>query len=302
MRSSALILVLFTLIAFQAGCTSKPAANAEVNAAANVPAGEAVTESSFGYITDPYAALAEGNRLLDDNQTEQAIEALKRAVALDPNLAEAHFKLGIAYALTEAEAKQSGVDINPTENTKSKKDPPKSNSEKEFEKAVAAYKKLLAKSPKDDVAQFNLGRAYNKLNQDDDAEEAFRAAVKLKPEDTEYQTELGAILIKLAQYHEAIPSLKKALELDGDNLRADKLLEDAEAGAKRVDYKQPDKGEKDKKSSADDEGNGNSNSNANTTSGNTAVKPGNSNTKIRKDEPRDNRFDKPGTKPGDRHR
>ena len=77
--------------------------------------------------------------------------------------------------------KQAGMaDANLPENADSKKSAPKPNSQKEFEKAVAAYKKLLAASPKDDVAQFNLGRAYNKLNQDDDAEEAFRAAVKLK--------------------------------------------------------------------------------------------------------------------------
>ena len=87
-----------------------------------------------------------------------------------------------------------------------------------------------------------MGRAYNKLNEDEDAARALKQAVKLSPEDTEYQTELGAILIKLAKYQEAIPPLKKALEIDAENSRAQELLDDAEAGRRRVDFavKKPD--------------------------------------------------------------
>jgi tetratricopeptide (TPR) repeat protein len=81
-----------------------------------------------------------------------------------------------------------------------------------------------------------MGRAYNKLNEDEDALDAFREAVELNPEDTEYQTELGAILIKLARYREAIAPLKKALELDPGNMEALELLEDAEAGRSRINY------------------------------------------------------------------
>jgi tetratricopeptide (TPR) repeat protein len=284
MRSFALILVLLAFIGVESACSSKPDTNAEANTPANT---ETVKESTFANITDANAALAEGNRLLDDNQTDLAIDAFKRAVEIDPGLAEAHFKLGIAYALIEAEMVQTGVDANANTDSESKKAAPKSNSQKEFEKAVAAYKKLLATNPKDDVAQFNLGRAYNKLNQDDDAEEAFRAAVKLKPDDTEYQTELGAILIKLAKYHEAIPPLKKALELDAENLRADKLLDDAEAGAKRVDFAQPDKEAK--------RSNSNSSSNSNTAasnanmsgSSNASRKPSEANSKPRIEDPKD---------------
>lgn len=297
MRSFALIFFLFAVVGLQPACSGKPASNAESNAAANA---ETAKESPFANITDANAALAEGNRLLDDNQTELSIEAFKRAVEIDPNLAEAHFKMGIAYGLIEAEMVQTGVDLNANSGGDGKK-VVKPNSQKEFEKAVTAYKKLLAANPKDDVSQFNLGRAYNKLNQDDDAEDAFRAAVKLKPDDTEYQTELGAILIKLAKYHEAIPPLKKALELDAENLRADKLLEDAEAGAKRVDFAQTDK-------DANKKANSNVNSNANMMSANAntpgmsnvPMRPSNTNTKAKKDENKDKRPEKTPTRPSDR--
>jgi len=213
-------------------------------------------------ITDANQALAIGKQYLEDNKTEQAIEVLLRATELDPNLGEAWFQLGIAYGLIEKQQElDAQTDVNaPADSGKE----PRSNSVKAFRKAVEAYKKVIDANPDDHTAFYNLGRAYNKLNQDEDAAKALKQAVKLNPEDTEYQTELGAILIKLAQYREAIPPLKKALELDPENSRAANLLEDAEAGRSRVDYSQP-------------KSNGNVNSNANA-SANTNVSAANSNT------------------------
>jgi tetratricopeptide (TPR) repeat protein len=192
-------------------------------------------------IADANEALAAGNQLLENNKTEEAIQAFLRATELNPDLGEAWFKLGIAFALVEKEQKVAAMeDVNAVENTNSKKTPA-TESEKAFKKAVEAYKRALDKNPDDDVSQFNLGRALNKLNDDDDAAKALKQAVKLKPDDAEYQTELGSILVKLAQYQEAIPPLKKALEIDPENSRASELLEDAQAGRARVEYVQPKK-------------------------------------------------------------
>jgi len=231
MRRVFWLLILFAFCFVLAGCGGKPGADAN-GANAN-----AVQLRSFADIADPSAALAEGNKLLDENDTENAIEAYKRAVELDPNLGEAYFKMGVAYSLLEIEAKHSGTserlpgDPIPKEEAKEK-----SNSVRMFEKAVEIYKKEIAASPDDAAAYYTLGRAYNKLNKDKESEEALEKAVKLKPEDGDYQTELGAIRIKLAKYHEAIAALKKAVDLDAENVEAAELLEDAEAGAKRVDY------------------------------------------------------------------
>ncbi len=63
-----------------------------------------------------------------------------------------------------------------------------------------------------------------------------QTAVKLNPDDSDYQTELGEIYIKLAQYDEAIKALKKAIDIDENNLIAEDLLEQAQAGKKRVDF------------------------------------------------------------------
>lgn len=206
--------------------------------------------------TDANVALAEGTKFLDTGETEKAIDALNQAVKLDPDLAEAWFKLGIAYSLAELRDENLATH-SPEDQADGKTEKKKPNSEIAFEKAVATYKKQIDANAEDHAAYYNLGRAYNKLNEDEDAAKALKQAVKLMPDDTEYQTELGAILIKLAQYHEAIAPLKKALELDPDNIRAQELLEDAEAGRRRVTYSSTPK---------DDKKPSNSNTNTNTNS------------------------------------
>ena len=222
--------------------------------------------STLAGITDANQALAIGNDLLENNETEKAIDAFLRATELDPDLAEAWFQLGIAYGLIEKEQQlEAEADANVTSDNTQKAS--RTNSEKAFKKAIEAYKKILAGNPDDDVALYNMGRAYNKLNQDEEAAKALKQAVRIKPDDTDYQTELGAILIKLAQYREAILPLRKALELDPENSRAADLLDDAEAGRSRIDYVPPKK-----------DANGNLNTNANvianvSANSNTGLKP-----------------------------
>jgi len=225
------------------------------------------SSTNIAEITDARFAMALGDQFLENNQTDRAIEAYLRATEIDPNLADAWFKLGIANGLIEKEQELAAQnDVNATEDSGKEE---KRESDKAFRKAVDAYKKILDQNPDDHAALFNLGRSYNKLNQDQDAAKALKQAVKLNPEDSEYQTELGAILIKLAQYHEAIPPLKKALELDPENLRAADLLEDAQAGRTRVDYA---------KTRSNSNSNSASNANANVNA-NTAISS-NSNTSV----------------------
>ncbi len=290
MKRSAILIIFLFAFSMQFGC-KRAAVNANTETNANV-----ATVSPFAEITDANAAFAEGNRLFDDNQTEMAIEAYKRAVEISPDFAEAYFKMGIAYALIEKEALRSGTgDVVPGETSGSK--PVKTNSEKMFERAVTAYKKLIAAAPDDAVSHFNLARAYNKLNKDEEAEKEFETAVKLKPDDVEYQTELGGIRIKLAKYHEALTPLKKALELDPENPEAEELLEEAQAGARRVDFNQPDNTNSGKKSNSNSMANTNTNANVAGPS-NTAAKPASIDNKTKKDDPKERKPDRPGgTKP-----
>jgi len=255
--------LFFTVLVFaQTSCTKTPTAEtanetnvnapandnsvAETNQNANVNVSAKPQETPLPNFTDANEALAEGDKLFDVNQNEKAADAYRQAVKLNPDLADAYFKLGVTYALLEKEQEVSGTpteEPTPTKvrakkSKKNAKDAPviETDSDKAFDSAIKAYKKILAKNPKDDAAHYNLGRSYNKLNQDKEAEKSLRQAVKLKPEDGEYQTEFGVILIKLAHYEEAVGALKKALKIDENNLQAQELLEKAEAGRKRVDF------------------------------------------------------------------
>ncbi len=253
MKRIVIVLFLGLLTLFSAGCGNDKTTNENQNTAdtatpianenQNTAKKEDVPVPTF---TDADTALAEGNKYLEEIETEKAIDALKQAVKLNPDLAEAHFQLGIAYSLREKELENAQVVVEeeptPTPTKKGKKDEPQlSISDKSFENAAKAYEKILKKDAKNAAAHFNLGRSYNKLNKDKEAEKALRQAVKLNAEDSEYQTELGAILIKLAQYEEAVRVLKKAVELDAENSYALDLLEKAEAGKKRIDFANKDK-------------------------------------------------------------
>lgn len=210
----------------------------------NTNEAEKVEDETVPKFEDADEALKQGTEYFDKNKNQMAIDAFKQAIELNPDLAEAHFKLGVAYALEESadDAKVKEEELaNEEANTKkkSKKEKAKKlNSEVAFENAIKAYKKFIAKNPKDAEAQFNLGRAYNKLGDknDENARKALEQAVKLDDENSLYRTELGAVLIKLAKYPEAIKQLAKAIDLQEDNFRAEDLLEKARDGKKRVDF------------------------------------------------------------------
>ena len=258
MRTVSTLLGLSVIAFLQLNCTkdaadvnsNQPKNTAIVQTANHSNANVKPAETPLPTYTNADEALAEGKKLLDNLETEKAIDALTQATKLNPDLAEAHFNLGIAYALVEKDEDEKAmteIEVEPTPKTakasKKSKNPKKNaapvrtkNSEKAFENAIKAYKKILAKNPKDDVSQFNLGRAYSKLNEDEDAAKALREAVKLEPEDGEYQTELGAVLIKLAKYDDSVAALKKAVKLDESNLQAADLLEKAQSGKRRIDF------------------------------------------------------------------
>jgi tetratricopeptide (TPR) repeat protein len=247
-----LFLILFacTIFFVQIACkTDVPKANAKNtnqsfnkvenaidNSSANTNVNTKQTVAPVQF-TDANEALNEGKKLLDTGKDTLAVDALKQAVKLNPELAEAHFQLGVAYALLESEDESKVIgDTKVKASKKANATVELTNSEKSFAESVKAYQKLLAKNPKDDAAQFNLGRAYNKLNKDKEAESALRKATAMKPDNNEYQLEVAAILIKFTKYQEAVGVLKKIKKADPTNSQADSLLEKAEAGAKRENF------------------------------------------------------------------
>ena len=173
-------------------------------------------ESGVGTVDGKAQALAfleKGKLLYRDDQDSAAAEALEQAVKLDPDLAEAHFRLGLAY---EALAKAEEAD-------------------REYKKAIESYKKYLNDNPDDAEAHYDLGQTYANLHQYSDAVREYRQAIKLKgTDDAEIYYDLGVALTRLAQYDEAVAAFSKSLEVDPDNYRAEDALAEAREGVKRI--------------------------------------------------------------------
>ncbi len=201
------VICLLCLLGFPAGCRKSHQTNG--NSVAG-PAG-----GSEGVAFDRSQArvfLDKGKELYRSDHDSEAAEAFEQAVKLDPDLAEAHFRLGLAY---DALNKQQ-------------------EAESEYKKAVDGYKKYLADNPKDAEAHYNLGQAYAGLHLYSEAAREYRQATKLKTDDADIYYDLGTALTKLAQYDEAAAAFSKSLEIDPENYRAQDALEEAREGVKRI--------------------------------------------------------------------
>ena len=156
--------------------------------------------------------LVKGRELYRNDQDEQAVQAFQHAVKLDPELAEAHFRLGLGY---EALGKRD-------------------EAEAEYKKAVETYKKYLEQHDDDADAHYNLGQTYAGLDQYSEAIREYREATKLKQDDADVYYDLGVAHTKLAQYDAAAAAFSKALEIDPDNYRAQDGLDQAKEGVSRI--------------------------------------------------------------------
>jgi tetratricopeptide (TPR) repeat protein len=176
------------------------------NADGNVGSANGSNEEQAKVLVD------EGKELYKNDQDEQAVAAFQKAIRLQPGLAEAHLRLGMAFAALER----------------------KPEADEEYKKAIELYKRTVQSDAKDAEAFFNLGEAHSFLHQDEEAARNYRQATRLKPDDEEAYYQLGKAETRLANYTEAIAAFQKALELDPTDSRAVEALDNAREGVQRI--------------------------------------------------------------------
>src|SRR6266478_8663852 len=225
---------LFLLVGF---CACRRGGNKNANANGNGSTSSAVDPEQMK--RQAQTLVDQGKELYKNDQDERAAEVLKQAIGQDPNNAEAHLRLGMAYAALER----------------------KPEADDSYKKAIELYKKRVQLDPKDADAFFNLGEAHSFLHQDEEAARNYRQATRLKPDDEEAFYQLGISETRLAHYPEALTALKKALELDPNDYRATDALETAQEGAKRIKEGKKHAEEMLKKQQENANANGNANSN-----------------------------------------
>ena len=201
----AVIVILF-LVLGQVSCARKKQANANTNLVAGSDG------TAEGRRTQARSLVDEGKELYRTDQDEKAVERFLEAIKLDPDQAEAHFRLGLAY---DAVGKEQ-------------------EAEESYKKSIELYKKYLKENSEDAESHYNLGQAYAGLHLYSEAVREYRQATKLKDDDSDMFYDLGMALSKLANYDEAVTAFNKSLEIDPENYRAEDALEEAREGVQRI--------------------------------------------------------------------
>jgi tetratricopeptide (TPR) repeat protein len=204
-----IIIVGFTLLCVaQTACSRKAAPQVQTE----VPSG--IVGDVEADRAEARTLLAKGRELYRNDEDSQALQAFQQAVKLDPEFAEAYFRLGLTYDALGQEQEAEGA----------------------YKKAVETYKKYLAMEGNLDEAEghYNLGQTYNGLHLYTEAVREYRQAIKIKPDDAAIHYDLGLALMRLAQYDQAAAAFSKSLELDPQNYRAEDSLAEAQEGITRI--------------------------------------------------------------------
>ncbi|HEY6867968.1 MAG TPA: tetratricopeptide repeat protein [Candidatus Eisenbacteria bacterium] len=123
---------------------------------------------------------------LEATSPEQAREAYERALALDPNLPDAHVNLGRLFQLHG-----------------------------ERGRAEPHYREAVRLSPDDPTPHFNLGVLLEELGRKDEAVHAYRQAILRDPDFADAHCNLGLLLESLGRRQEAVRHLMAARHLSG---------------------------------------------------------------------------------------
>jgi protein O-GlcNAc transferase len=128
-----------------------------------------------------------GNALLGQGRPEDAAVSYQRAIALQPDYAEAHFNLGLAF-----------------------------QNQDRLDEAVASYQRAIAIKPDYAEAHNNMGIALQRQGKLRAAAESYRQSLALRPDNAEAHNNLGYALRELGELAEAITHCRMALALKPD--------------------------------------------------------------------------------------
>lgn len=167
------------------------------------------------------AYAAEGDTYFRARDYSNAVEAYKKAVALDPSLGLAYYGLALSYhqqqqwalaipnwkrarALLQPEAAMLLVMGNDYFHLK------------EYDEALEAFQSAVRLDPPSVdlmMADYWLGVTCNQIGQPEKAVVPLREALHIKPDDPDFNFELGNAYYSLKQYADAVPLLKEAIRL-----------------------------------------------------------------------------------------
>jgi tetratricopeptide (TPR) repeat protein len=160
---------------------------------------------------------------LELNQPDAAVAALSEALKLQPNDVKTNFSLADAYVraknLDKAEAAyKTLVGLNPEgATTYYGKIIQMYDETGQYDKAVEAARKIIEMNPTNELAVFNLGIMFLKLQRTDEAVQAFQGALALKPDYASAQYNIGYSYSLAKRWKESVEGFRKYTELAPDD-------------------------------------------------------------------------------------
>jgi tetratricopeptide (TPR) repeat protein len=198
------------------------------------PLAEAVQEMVVGHLEVVTRAAA----LLQQNQPEQAIPLLQRAIADYPESSWACVLLGRAWIragdlATAEKALQEAVRRDPDTVEGQFYLGVALSEQKHFTAAIPHFQKAARLKPDYALAWYNLGFCRKQQGDRAGAREAFQMAIACKPQFAEARVNLGELLAEDGEVEAALEQLRQGVELAPNDARARRLLEMVRKHARR---------------------------------------------------------------------
>ncbi len=237
MRSQPLAPVLLSGFLLAAGACSKeesepnPPGDAPAEPRGTAPGTALQKEPRPGQAAPPGRKAASSAQELYENglswarrgDNAQAVEEYRRAIALDPGFADAHFSLGTTLVPQSYVVIGSGV-----------------RDYQILDEALAHLRRAFELVPENAEYAYWLGRALDLRDQDDEAVAVLTRAIELDPKQGLAHKRLGLIHSERGEREEALASFRAALETLGDDpgihFQIGNLLQEEDPEAARASY------------------------------------------------------------------
>jgi len=164
-----------------------------------------------------------GTCRLELGQPEAAVAALSEALKLQPRDVKTNFTLATAFTkaknLEQAEATyKTLVGLNPEGGTTYYGRIIQMYDEAgQYDKAIDAARKIIEMNPKNELAVFNLGIMFLKLQRTDEAVQAFRDALALKPDYASAQYNIGYSYSLAKRWKESVEGFQQYTRIAPDD-------------------------------------------------------------------------------------
>ncbi|HEY5774987.1 MAG TPA: tetratricopeptide repeat protein [Xanthomonadales bacterium] len=152
-------------------------------------------------ISRNYRNMAVEGLLNEAEGMQMAVDAVNMALQLDPDLAEAHARLGLLYLIHEQDTLKAAnhfkiaMELNPNDPAALQGVADFAASLGKFDISVRLGEAAVLRDPVDAVLQLHLGDYYRCAERFDDAVETFKNAITLNPEISAGHYKLGVVLL-----------------------------------------------------------------------------------------------------------